>query len=81
MRDNHNCEETLSGSGAPPLDSRDNFLSCTNQAVAKTILIPHYPPLIERRVVGMMCHTRWWKHACPAKSYVSRWSDFPALYN
>ena len=28
-RDKPNCEETLSGSGAPQLDSRDNFSSRT----------------------------------------------------
>ena len=45
MRDNPNSEETLSGSGAPPQDSRDNFLSRTIQKVAMLTLIAHYPPL------------------------------------
>ena len=81
MRDNPNSEETLSGSGAPPLDSRDNLLSRTTQPVARTIPLAHYPPLIERRVVGMVYYTRWWKHPCPAKSLLSRWSDFLALYS
>ena len=66
MRDNPNPEETLSESGAPPLDSRDKPLSRTTQPVARTILLAHCPPQIERRVVGMACHTRWWKRACPA---------------
>ena len=72
MRDNPNSEETLSGSGAPPLDSRDNFLSRTIQPVARTTLLAHYPPLTERHVVGIMCHTSLWKHACPAPSHLSR---------
>ena len=72
MRDNPNSEETLSGSGAPPLDSRDNLLSLTIQPVARTILSAHYPPLIERLVVGMMCFTRWCERACPAKSFLSQ---------
>ena len=57
IRDNPNSEETLSGSGAPPLDSRDTFLSRTTQEVARTILFAHYPPLTERRVVGTKCYT------------------------
>jgi hypothetical protein len=81
LRDNLSAEEMSSGSGAPQLDSRDNFLSRTIQPVARTILLAHYPPLIERRVVGMVYYTSWWKHACPAKSLLSRWSDFLALYN
>ena len=72
MRDNPNAEESLSGSGAPPLDSRDTFLSRTTQPVGRTTLLAHYPPLTERRVVGMMCYTRWWEHACTAKSYLSQ---------
>jgi hypothetical protein len=43
-RDNLNHEETLSGSGAPQLDSRDNLLSRTIQSVAWTTLLAHYPP-------------------------------------
>ena len=80
LRDNLNAEETLSGSGAPPLDSRDNFLTGTTQPVARTILLAHYPPLIERRAVGMVYYTSWWKHACLAKVHLSRRIDFSALY-